>query len=131
MVLGIPLMIITILSIPTIGVIFWANSQNLGREVILALLAIIGTIIFVVEYFWIKKQVNEIERREQMSIWAYYKLQFSSEVRKAKADARKRNKDESVSYFDEIHVMNKKRRELDRVEKEKLRRALLGEIGTE
>lgn len=129
MVLGIPIMIFTILSIPTIGVIFWANSQNLGREVILAMLGVIGTIIFIVEYVWIKKQVVALQEREQMSIWTYYKLQFSSEVRQAKADARLRNKTEAVSYFDEIQEMNKKRRELDRIEKEKLRRALLGEIG--
>jgi len=131
MLMGIPIMIITILSIPTMGVIFWANSQDLGKEVILAVLAITGVVIIIVEYVWIKKQINSIEEREQMSIWSYYRLQLSPEVRKSKMEARKKNKDEAASYFDEIQIMNQKRRELDREEKEKLRRALLGELGTE
>ena len=131
MLVGIPLIILTFLSIPMMALLFWANSQDIGKQVTTAMLIVLGFTILLVEYFWIKRQIKMIEEREQMSFWEYLKVSTSKEHRDAKEQKRKENKEEAASFFDEISDMNKKRRELDREEKEKLRRALLGELDSE
>ncbi|MHA2501556.1 MAG: hypothetical protein ACXAE3_01605 [Candidatus Kariarchaeaceae archaeon] len=130
MLLAIPLMVVTILAIPSMGVIFWATSNELDREVVVALIAIIVTIIIIVEYFWIKRQVKAIEEREQMTIWEWLRLEVSAEVRQTRKTAKIANKEQAVTFFDEITGINRERRELDRIQKEKLRKALLGDIDT-
>lgn len=131
MLIGIPLIVLTFLSIPMMALLFWAPSAGLDTEVTLALGAILGVLILLGEYYWIKRQINIIEEREQMTIWQYLKRQTSSEYRAAKREERIANKEEAADYFDEISEMNRKRRELDREEKEKLRRALLGDLDSQ
>ena len=47
---------------------------------------------------------------------------------KAKKEEKIENRDQAISFFDEISDMNKKRRELDEEEKNKLKKALLGDL---
>jgi len=131
MLIGIPLIVLTFLSIPMMALLFWAPSVGLDTEVTLALSAILGVLILLGEYYWIKRQINIIEEREQMTIWQYLKRQTSSEYREKKREERIANKEQAADYFDEISEMNRKRRELDREEKEKLRRALLGDLDSQ
>ena len=131
MLLGIPLIILTFLSIPLMALLLWAQSQNIGSEITTALLVVLGLSTLIVEYYWIRRQIRMIEEREQMSIWAYLKRSTSKEYRENVAQEKKENKKQAESFFDEITDMNRKRRELDREEKEKLRRALLGELDSE
>ena len=131
MLIGIPLIILTFLSIPMMALLFWAPSAGVSREVTVALIGVFGGLTLLAEYFWIKKQVNGIEDRENMNIWQYLRREMSKDVREQRAMDRLENKEQSTNYFDEISEMNRKRRELDREEKEKLRRALLGELDTE
>ncbi|MEK9715392.1 MAG: hypothetical protein VW394_01385, partial [Candidatus Heimdallarchaeota archaeon] len=93
-----------------------------------AILTISLIIILIVEYFWVKRQVKLIEERENMSIIDVIKRNFDSEYRKSKKEEKIENRDQAISFFDEISDMNKKRRELDQEEKEKLKKALLGDL---
>lgn len=131
MLLGIPLIIVTFLSIPMLALMFWAPSAGKDTEVTQALLIVLGALTILAEYFWIKRQVNAIEEREQMSIWQFIRRELSKETRDQRRKDREESTEQSASYFDEISEMNRKRRELDREEKEKLRRALLGELDSE
>ena len=63
-----------------------------------------------------------------MSIIDVIKRNFDSEYRKSKKEEKIENRDQAISFFDEISDMNKKRRELDQEEKEKLKKALLGDL---
>ncbi|MEL0163981.1 hypothetical protein EB155_02610 [archaeon] len=128
MLLGIPVMILTFISIPTMAILFWANTQGYGRDAVTAILTISLIIILIVEYFWVKRQVKLIEERENMSIIDVIKRNFDSEYRKSKKEEKIENRDQAISFFDEISDMNKKRRELDQEEKEKLKKALLGDL---
>ncbi|MHA2501560.1 MAG: hypothetical protein ACXAE3_01625 [Candidatus Kariarchaeaceae archaeon] len=131
MILGIPLIVFTLLSIPTIALVFWAPSQGLAREVTIAVGAVMIVVTLIAEYYWIKRQINDIEEREGMSFWAYLRKEASSETRDKRRQDKIENKSKNQDYFSDITEMNRQRRELDRAEKEKLRRALLGEIDNE
>ena len=63
-----------------------------------------------------------------MSIIDVIKRNFDGDYRKAKKEEKIENRDQAISFFDEISDMNKKRRELDEEEKNKLKKALLGDL---
>ena len=128
MLLGIPVMILTFISVPTMAILFWANTRGIGRDVVSGILIVSLIIILIVEYFWVKRQIKIIEEKENMGIIDIIKRNFDSEYRKTKKTEKLENRDQAISFFDEISDMNKKRRELDQEEKEKLKKALLGDL---
>ena len=75
-----------------------------------------------------KRQIKLIEERENMSIIDVIKRNFDGDYRKAKKEEKIENRDQAISFFDEISDMNKKRRELDEEEKNKLKKALLYDL---
>lgn len=131
MLLGIPILILTFLSIPMMALLFWAPSAGLDQEVTIGLGVVMLVLVILAEYFWIQRAIRQLEEREGMSVWEYLKKTASAEERAARKERKIKNKEQSEDYFDEITEMNRKKRELDREEKEKLRRALLGDVESE
>ena len=43
-------MILTFISIPTMAILFWANTQGYGRDAVTAILTISLIVILIVEY---------------------------------------------------------------------------------
>ncbi len=131
LVFAIPLLVLTFLAVPLMLVGFYARTSGYNREFgIIFLVSLIGfSLIF--EYYYIRRIIRQIEEREQMSIWNVFRREINPEIRRLRAKNKIETKEEAVSFFDEISVMNKERRELDQEQKEKVRRALLGEIDNE
>lgn len=127
----VPLVILTFLSIPAMALIFWANSAGFGQEMTYSILAVSIGVTLIIEYFYIKRQIRIIEEREQMSFWKWIRREMDSETQQERSEKKVKTKDEAREFFDEISIMNKKKRDLDREQKEKLRKALLGEVNQE
>ena len=131
LVFAIPLLVLTFLAVPLMLVGFYARTTGYTKEFgIIFLVSLIGfSLIF--EYYYLRRVIRQIEEREQMSIWNVFRREINPETRRQREKNRIETKEEAVSFFDEIGVMNKERRELDQEQKEKVRRALLGEIDNE
>lgn len=130
LVFAIPLIVITFLSIPMMGIMFWAKEKPYAQQISLTFMALWIGATLIIEYYFIKSRIKRIEELEQMPIWDVIKRDFSKEYRETKKKNMELNKVEAVTFFDEITDLNRQKRELDREEKEKLRRALLGHAGT-
>lgn len=131
LIFAIPLLVLTFLAVPLMLVGFYARTTGYTQEFgIIFIVSLIGfTLIF--EYYYLRRMVRQIEEREQMSIWKVFRRELDPETRRKRAQNRIETKEEAVSFFDEIGVMNRQRRELDQEQKEKIRRALLGELDSE
>ncbi len=126
--LVIPIIVLTFLSVPLMAIAFWARSTDINAQFGLFFLGTFIGISLIVEYYYIKRMIKQLEEKEQMSFWQIIKRELNPDVRKERVKQKIETKEEAKSFFDEITEMNKERRELDREQKEKLRRALLGEF---
>lgn len=124
----IPLMVLTFLSVPAMMLMFWARATGQNREVTFAIVGLAIGMSIIVEYFYIKRLIRQVEEKEQLPIMQILRRELKRETHEDRRVKKEQTKDEAQDFFGEITVMNKKRRELDIEEKEKLRKALLGEI---
>ncbi len=123
----IPIMTLTFLTIPFVAIAFWMNTTDVTDEIVKLYMAVVIIFIIIVEYYYIKRVIGQIEEKEQMSIWDVMKREMSSEHRENRKLTRDKRANESTTYFDEISKMNDEKRKIDLEKKEKLKRALLNE----
>ncbi|MHA2089645.1 MAG: hypothetical protein ACW98K_02200 [Candidatus Kariarchaeaceae archaeon] len=123
---GIPLMVLTLLSIPMMMVIFWASATD-NNEVSFALLSILIGVSIIIEYAYLKRIIKQIEEKEELPILQILKRELRRDTHRVRKEKREVNKQEVTSFYDEITEMNIKASELDRQQKEKIRKALLGD----
>ena len=124
----IPLMVLTFLSVPAMMLMFWARATGQNREVTFAIVGVAIGMSIIVEYFYIKRLIRQVEEKEQMGIFSIIKRELKRDTHEERRVKKEETKDEAQDFFSEITEMNKQRRELDIEEKEKLRKALLGEM---
>ncbi|MCY3414985.1 MAG: hypothetical protein INQ03_25265 [Candidatus Heimdallarchaeota archaeon] len=123
----IPMMVLTFLTVPFFAVGFWLNSTDYSKEIVQLFIVIVIFATIIVEYYYGKKVISNIEEREQMPILQIIKRELDPEYRKQMKELRKERAEESGTYFDEITRMNERKRKLDLEKKEKLKKALLNE----
>ncbi|MCE7737213.1 MAG: hypothetical protein GPJ54_20160 [Candidatus Heimdallarchaeota archaeon] len=127
LVLVIPLMVLTFVLIPFLTVAFWLNTTDMSKQIVQLFLFVTIGIVIIVEYYYIKRIIKQIEEKEQMSIWQVFKRELDPEVRKQRKLKLTERSEESQSYLDAIEKMNEEKRKIDMDKKERLKRALLNE----
>lgn len=127
LILVIPLTVLTFVLIPFLTVAFWLNTTDSSKQIVQLFVFITIGIVIIVEYYYIKRIVKQIEEKEQMSIWQVFKRELDPEIRKSRKQKLIDRSDESQSYLDAIEKMNAEKRKIDMDKKERLKRALLNE----
>lgn len=127
LILVIPLMVLTFVLIPFLTVAFWLNTNESSKQIVQLFVFITIGIIIIVEYYYIKRIVKQIEEKEQMSIWQVFKRELDPEVKKARKQKLNERAEDSQTYLDAIEKMNAEKRKIDMDKKERLKRALLNE----
>ncbi|MCE7735974.1 MAG: hypothetical protein GPJ54_13920 [Candidatus Heimdallarchaeota archaeon] len=127
LVLVIPLMVLTFVLIPFMTVAFWLNTTESSKQIVQLFVFITIGIILIVEYYYIKRIVKQIEEKEQMTIWQVFKRELDPDVRNSRKKKLVERSEESQSYLDAIEKMNEEKRKMDMDKKERLKRALLNE----
>lgn len=127
LILVIPLTVLTFVLIPFLTVAFWLNTTDSSKQIVQLFVFITIGIVIIVEYYYIKRIVKQIEEKEQMSIWQVFKRELDPEIRKSRKQKLRDRSDESQSYLDAIEKMNAEKRKIDMDKKERLKRALLNE----
>ncbi len=122
----IPLTVLTFLTVPMILVLFWASATG-KNEVSWALLGILVGISLIIEYFYIKRMIKQIEEKEQMPILDILRRELKRDTHKKRQKEKEQVKEEASSFYDELGELNRESRDRNREQKEKLSRALLGD----
>lgn len=129
--IGIPLLVFIGVSVVLMALAFPLQSNPDAFQTFAQILlwAYIG-IVFILEYIYISRLVAKIEEREHMSIWRVFIRSFDSEYRASIKERKESNYKNNRTFFDQITDLNTKKRDEERLAKERLRTVLLkGEEG--
>jgi len=124
--IGIPLLVFIGVSVVLMALAFPLQSNPDAFQTFAQILlwAYIG-IVFILEYIYISRLVAKIEEREHMSIWRVFIRSFDSEYRASIKERKESNYQNNRTFFDQITDLNSKKRDEERLAKERLRTVLL------
>lgn len=122
--LGIPFIVLVFLSIPLIAFSMYFSTSQYLETFYSGMVIAFFVFTIIIQYFYIKKTIRIVEEREQMPILQVVKREFNSDYRKNRLNKRKQTVKENVDFFDKITEHNKEKRQKEREERERLRKAL-------
>ncbi len=126
--MAIPLIVAIFLSVPLLAFGLFIGTTDYAEEFTTGLVILFFVFTILIQYFYIRRIIRDLEEREKMPIWQIIKRElFDKEYRRQIREMKKRRVEETRDYFDTITVLNKEKREKDKLERERLRKVLMGE----
>ncbi len=126
--LAIPLIVIIFLSVPVLAFGLFLGTTQYIEEFAQIIIASFFVFTFIIQYFYIRRIIDQIEEKEKMPFLAVLKREFfDKEYRRQIQEKKKKRVEETRGYFDQITVLNKEKKEQEKMERERLRKVLMGE----
>ncbi len=126
--LAVPLIVAIFLSIPLLAFGLFIGTTEYAEAFTTTILVLFIVFTFLIQYFYVKKIITDIEEKEQMPILQIIKRDlFDKEYREKVRQRKMKRVEETRDYFDTITVLNKEKKEKEKLERDRLRKVLMGE----
>lgn len=126
--LAVPLIVLIFLSVPMLAFGLFVTTTEYAEAFSTALLVLFIVFTFLAQYFYVKKIIQELEEKEKMPILQIIRRElFDKEYKENIRQRKKKRVEETRDYFDTITVLNKEKKEKEKMERDRLRKVLMGE----
>ncbi|RMG28099.1 MAG: hypothetical protein D6732_19495 [Methanobacteriota archaeon] len=126
--LAVPLIVAIFLSIPILAFGLFIGTTAYAEAFTTTILVLFIVFTFLIQYFYVKRIIRDLEEKEQMPILQIIKRDlFDKEYREQMRQRKKKRVEETRDYFDTITILNKEKKEKEKLERDRLRKVLMGE----